>query len=525
MLCARKMKKTIALLLIILLPALLAARVNQSTQNGSLVFNHVTVIGVTDALSKSDMTVIVTGNRIAAVGKTGKIKVPKNSEIVDASGKFLIPGLWDMHVHVDDAGSWMFPLFVANGVVGVRDMGSNIKQIPVWREMSKNGTLMPQIIAAGPIVSGKIGDNDPRMVLVGNRREAIEAVDRLAAQGADFIKVHDWISREAYLGLIEEARKKNLPLAGHQPVSMTAEEISNLGQKSVEHFGNTWGGLMIDCSTQEASFRKEALDLIPLTAEEFNPPKLFDKLGNNWTRRLADSYSAAKADRLARVFRRNKTWFDPTIYGSAYVWTFVKEADVANDRRLKYMPLEAQKMAREAAQNSNQTESDAEKRETEMRFYQNQLNLVRAMKRAGVGILAGTDALPFPPVFPGFSLHDELEKLVEAGLSPAEALQSATVNPAKFFGKEKELGTIEKGKLANLVLLDANPLENISNTKKINAVVLNGRLFDRNALDKMLADVENAALMPDKLIEPVWELYTAGRDPAMEWILAQPLSK
>jgi hypothetical protein len=486
------MKKIIVSLLILLLPTLVAAQVNQAVQNRPVVFTHVTVIDVTGAPSKHDMTVVIAGNRIAAVGKTGKEEVSKDAEIIDASGKFLIPGLWDMHVHVDDAGSWMFPLFVANGVVGVRDMGSSIKQIPVWREMLKNGALMPQIIAAGPIVSGKIGDNDPRMVLAGNRREATEEVDQLARQGVDFIKVHDWVSREAYLGLIKEAQKKNLPLVGHQPVSMTATEISNLGQKSVEHFGNTWGGLMIDCSTKEAALRKEEQALIPLATQEFNPPKLFAKLGDNWTKQLADSYDKAKAEQLARVFRRNKTWFDPTIYGFAYVWTFVKEAVVANDPRLKYMPPEAQKLAKDAAQNLSEAKSDTEKRKVEMRFYQNQLNLVRTMKRAGVGILAGTDALPFPPIFPGFSLHDELEKLVEAGLSPAEALQAATVNPAIFFGREKEFGTIEIGKLADLVLLDANPLIDISNTKKINVVVLKGRLLNRKTLDKMLADVEAA---------------------------------
>lgn len=486
------MKKIILCLLIILSPALLAAQLARSTEK-PIVFTGATVIDVTNAVAKPAMTVIVTGERIAAVEKTEKLKIPKNAQVIDASGKFLIPGLWDMHVHVDDAGNWMFPLFVANGVLGVRDMGSQVKQIPIWRQMRRQGILMPQVVAPGPIISGKIGDRDPRMILVGDRQEAIAAVDRLAAAEADFVKVHDWVSRDAYLGLIEAARRKNLPLAGHQPVSMTAEEISDLGQKSVEHFGNAWGGLMIDCSTNEAALRREAQALIALTAAEFSPPKLTAALGDDWNRRLIDSYSPEKAVRLAGVFRRNKTWFNPLIYGTAYAWTFVQPAEIANDPRLKYMPLEVQNIAREAAQNASQTKTDAARQETEKRFYQIQLSLVRVMKREGVGILAGTDALPFPPLYPGFSLHDELEKLVEAGLSPAESLQTATVNPAKFFGKEKEFGTIEKGKLANLVLLEANPLADISNTKKISAVFIDGRFLPKEDLEKILSEVETAA--------------------------------
>lgn len=458
----------------------------------TLAFTRVSVVDVEKGRVLPEMTVIISRGRINTIGKTAKIKPPKNAQIVEASGKFLIPGLWDMHVHVDDAGEWMFPLFLTNGITGVRDMGSSSKQIPIWKEMQKRGAIMPQIFAAGPIISGKIGDNDPRMVLIGTRAEAIKAVDELAAQGVDFIKVHDWVSREAYLGLIEEAKKKNLPLVGHQPVSMTATEISNLGQKSVEHFGNSWGGLMIDCSKDEVALRKEEQALIPLAESGVNPGKLFEKQGKDWQKRLVDSYDSKKAERLARLFKRNGTWFDPTIYGFAYVWTFIKDADVARDPRLKYMPLEAQKIAQEAAaaQNSKETKPNAERQEIQIRFYQNQLNLVRAMNRAGVGILAGTDTLPFPPIFPGFSLHDELEKLVEAGLSPTGALQAATINPAKFFDKSKEQGSITVGKRADLVLLDANPLADIKNTTRIRAVVLNGKFFDRALLDEMLARVE-----------------------------------
>ena len=288
--------------------------------------------------------------------------------------------------------------------------------------------------------------------------------------------------------LAYELKKRGLHVAGHQPVSMTAEEISSLGQRSVEHFGNTWGGLLIDCSSKETELRREAQKLIPLTRDEFSPPKLSAALGPDWNSRLADSYDPKKAARLARVFRRNGTWFDPTIFGAAYAWTFVSPQEIAKDPRLKYLPAGAQRAALDAAKDPPAVKP-LEVAEAERNLFMRQLDLVRAMNSAGVGILAGTDSLPFPPIYPGFSLHDELEKLTEAGLSNAGALRTATLNPAKYLGQENKSGTISVGNIASFVLLDADPLADIRNTRKIYAVALNGRYFDRSELDAMLMSV------------------------------------
>lgn len=468
-----------------------AAQERGSASASIIAITDVNVIDVEAGVRRPGMTVVIKGDKISAIADGSKMVLPKNAAVVRASGKFLIPGLWDMHVHVDDAGSWMFPLFIANGVVGMRDMGSTLEQVAVWRKMRQGHELMPDVIASGPIVSGKIADPDARMLLVGTALEAKKAVDRLAAAGADTVKVHDWISRESYFELASSARRRKLPLAGHQPVSMTADEVSNAGQKSIEHFGNTWGGMMIDCSSDEMNLRRTAQELIPLTREEFSPPKLIEKLGNSWMARLADTFDPIKCRRLARKFTVNGTWLDPTIYGAAYAWTFVTEREIASDPRLKFMPAAAQNAARGAAVEAQPTKS-ADVRAAEKRFYKAQLSLVRIMSDAGVGILAGTDALPFPPLYPGFSLHDELEKLVEAGLTPAQALRAATVNPAKFLGRERRSGRVLNGMTADLVLLDADPLEAIANTRKISAVVLRGRLLDRAMLDKLLSEVERA---------------------------------
>jgi imidazolonepropionase-like amidohydrolase len=434
--CVREMKKTIALLLIILLPTLIAAQVRQ---NRSIVFNRVTIIDVKNAASKSGMTVIIKGRRIAAIGKTGKVKIPKDAEIIDASGKFLIPGLWDMHAHfgTDDFDkNAHLRLFIINGVTGIRIMDGE-PEYHSWRKEAESGNLLaPRMLIASRIIG--FGD-------LSNISEAAtrEEVRRAKQEGADFIKVHDYVLRESYFALIDEAKRLNLSVEGHVPTSITAAEAAQAGQKSIEHFTG------------------------------LDEAKADDK----------------KAESLALTLKKNRTWLCPTIIMRSN-YASLDNTDFANDSRLKYVKPSWKKRWLNMTKDSVKTpiEEWSKRRET----VRKEKALIGKMQRAGVGILAGTDTAN-PYVFPGFSLHDELAMLVEAGLTPMQALQAATFNAAKFFNKSDSLGTIEKGKLADLVLLDANPLENIGNTKKINSVVLNGRLFDRNDLDKMLADIEDTA--------------------------------
>lgn len=430
------MKKPIALLLIILLPTIIFAQVNQ---NRSIVFNGVTLIDVKNGTAKPGMIVIIRGNRIAAVGKAGKIKIPKDAESVAARGKFLIPGLWDMHAHLgtdDFDKNAHLRLFITGGVTGIRLMDGD-EEYHAWRRESENGNLLaPRMLIASRV----IGFGDLSNISEAATREEIR---RAKKEGADFIKVHDYVLRSSYFALIDEARRFNLSVEGHVPSAITAAEAAQAGQKSIEHF--------------------TGLDQAKTDAQ--------------------------KADVLIGVLKKHKTWLCPTIIMRSN-YASLDNADLANDRRLKYVKPSWKKRWLNMTSDAVKTPADewAKRRET----IQKEKMLVGKMQRAGVGILAGTDTAN-PYVLPGFSLHDELALLVEAGLTPIQALQAATFNAAKFFNQSDSLGTIEKGKLADLVLLDANPLEKIGNTKKINSVVLSGRLFDRNALDKMLAEIETAA--------------------------------
>jgi imidazolonepropionase-like amidohydrolase len=386
------------------------AQIAPPTIDRPLAITHVTVIDATGAAARSDRTVVIVDKRIEAIGDASA-RIPKGARIVSAKGKFLIPGLWDMHVHLAASD---LPRLVANGVTGVRDMGNVLANVDVWRGKIAAGSMVgPHIVRVGPILNGKAFG--PAQVLIESGAEARAAVRVLKNVGVDEIKVHQLLSRDAYFALADEAKNLSIPFVGHIPESITAAEASDAGQASIEHMETLFAGKT------------------PLTREE--TPALFGR------------------------FAKNNTAFDPTLIeyrGST------EPANVDSKLMEKYPDLLAGR----------------QKRFTQF------LQLVGMMNRAGVVLLAGTD-LGVKWISPGSSLHDELALLVEAGLTPMEALQAATRNPARFFHIKE--GTIEVGQSANLVLLNANPLDSIRNTQRIYAVILEGRFFDRSQLDALLS--------------------------------------
>lgn len=446
----------------------------------ALVLNHVTVIDATGSAPQRNMTVVITGDRIDTVSATVDERQLTNAEVVDATGKFLIPGLWDMHVHWYDKD--YLPLFIANGVTGIRMMWG----MPMhhdWRKKIEQGTLLgPRLFIASAVVDGP-NPFWPGSIVAGNESEGRAAVRNAKKEGADFIKVYSALPRDAYFAIADEAKKERIPFAGHVPMSISAEEASTSGQMSIEHLD----GILNACSSREAELMKSA----QLMLAENQLTNSLSKMPAYWLHEYEvalDSYSPDKADALFATFKKNHTWQCPTLTVLRLLFTF--DAAPTNDARLKYMPPDVR---------SDWTGTDHFHKKRPpgfhafgQKFFKKQLELVRMMQRHGVGILAGTDT-GNPYCFPGFGLHDELELLVQAGLSPMEALQAATRNPARFMGREKELGTIEKDKLADLVLLDGNPLDDIANVQRINAVVYRGKFYSRHALDEMLRKTESLA--------------------------------
>jgi imidazolonepropionase-like amidohydrolase len=433
------MKMAAALLLLLSLSALLPAQPSPSLR--PLAFTHVTVIDGTGAKPRLDQTVIITGDRIAALGRGGRLKLPADTQTVDATGRYLIPGLWDMHVHI----GWRsdLPLFIANGVTGVRAMDGDA-EYRLWRKEVEAGALVgPRMVIASRVLDGPqsyFGEHSK----VGSPNEAREAVREARREGAAFIKIHDLLPRDAYFATIDEARKQGLPVAGHVPASMTPEEISDAGQASVEHLT-----------------RMDNLDL--------------------------DGEGRGRATALFARFKRNHTWQCPTLVMTRN-YTLLANPSLARDPRLRYV----RPRRKESWRRMNDGRLSVRDWMTRKQIYRKRRAMVGEMQRAGVGILAGTD-LSNPYLIPGFSLHDELAILVECGLTPMQALQAATRNPARFLGRENDLGTVQKGRLADLVLLDGDPLADIRNPAKVHAVVAGGRYYDRAKIDRLLADAEATA--------------------------------
>jgi imidazolonepropionase-like amidohydrolase len=477
------MKKASMLPLLLGLAALLFAQAQQSTQPRPLVLTHVTVIDATGAPAKPEMTVVITGDRIRELGPTQRVRIPKDAQVVDATGRFLIPGLWDMHVHWYGYDKAYLRLFTVNGVTGVRVMWG----APIhfeWRKEIEEGTLLgPRMVISSMIVDGP-KPVWPASIAVANQAEARQAVIQVKQEGADFVKVYSLLPREAYFAIAEEAKKQGLPFAGHVPYSVSAGEASDAEQRSIEHLT----GILAACSTREEELRKgfeDAFSNLPQGQRLPNPART-----RPLTRMMLETFSLEKAATLFPRLKRNHTWQCPTLT-VLRSGAFINDRNFRKDPRLKYMPTQLRTQW-DPSTDFRFRERTAEDFDLARLVYKKQTELVGMMHRAGVEFLAGTD-VQNPYCFPGFSLHDELALLVQAGLSPMEALQAATLKPARFLGKQKELGTVEKGKIADLVLLEANPLEDIRNTTKINSVVLNGRLLDRKALDQLLAELEAAA--------------------------------
>jgi len=427
---------------------------------------HVTVVDVASGKKLPDQTVLIQGERILSVAAFDSANQPQG-RVIDAHGNFLIPGLWDMHVHIQDLED--LPLYVANGVTGVRLMFGS-KHTPSLRAKLATASVAPEVIFGSAIVDG-----DPPVwegsIIVRKPEDARRTVDEIRADGADFIKIYNDIPRDAYFALAEEAHKQNIPFAGHLPYAVRAAEASGAGQRSIEHLD----GIAIACSKREQSIIKE-----------LRPLHYLEKM--NLIAEALKSFDASQCQALFAQFRRNGTWQVPTLTVHRGM-AFLNDGHFTSDPRLAYMSGDVR--------HRWQPENDFRFRrwapaefELHRSLFKADKQIVGLMFRAGVPLLAGTDAMN-PFCFPGFSLHDELALLVESGLTPLAVLQAATIRPAEFLGRTEELGLIAPGKRADLVLLSADPLADIHNTTQIQAVWLRGKYFDRGALDHLLEDTKH----------------------------------
>jgi cytosine/adenosine deaminase-related metal-dependent hydrolase len=409
---------------------------------------------------------VLQGDRIGSI--SGTTAVPALA--LDAQGGYLIPGLWDMHVHVHNAAE--LALYIANGVTGIRIMSGD-RDEQGFRAALARQPVAPEIYLASAIVDGPDAVW-PGSIEVKKPADARNAVDAIKASGADFIKVYDRIPRDAYFALAEQSKKLSIPFAGHVPEQITAQEASAAGQRSMEHLK----GIAFGCSSQQAQLMTQLaearffLQKMAVAAEALR------------------SVDPPKCQALFDAFIRNDTWQVPTLMVNR-MWGRLDDQSMLRDPRLQYIgkAVKSRWEDRTQFQVLHWNERDFG---LARGLFASDKKLVALMYRTGVPMMAGTDA-GNPYVLPGFSLHEELSLLVESGLTPAAALRMATFNPAKFLGRIDSEGSIGPGKIANLVLLDADPLTDIRNTARIRAEWVKGKYYDRDALDQMLETAREQA--------------------------------
>ncbi len=428
--------------------------------------NNVTVVDVEKGTTLPNQTVIVSGDRIGKVGATASLEFPEGAQTIEAQGLYLMPGLVDAHVHYFDA-SVFGRLLLANGVLLVRDMGNTNDYILKLRdELNRGETLGPEMVTTGVMLDG-----DPPLIpsiAVGldTPEQGREAVRKQAEAGVDMIKVYSRLDKDTFLAILDEARKVDLKVVGHVPDSIYIEDAATAGLSSCEH----WFG-----------FEKVIARLL---GEPVNLTYTGMGSGAEYLQRL----DAVKPQALQEVYQRLRasgTTIVPTVV-TFKNWPNVDMLETGSLPMGEYISPNLLSVWK--SQWTGQTEPPDY-------IWQNWARMVMGLNQAGVPLMVGTD-LMVPGILPGFSVHEEMAIWQEAGIPPADMLRSATLVPAQFMGLGNRLGSIGEGKTASMVLVRANPLEDIRNAQQIEAVFLRGQYFSRSDLDRLLKEARDLASQP-----------------------------
>lgn len=429
-----------------------------------IVIRNTTVIDVAKCMLCPGQDILVDGGLITDVVPTGCRRTHEIDQVIDGEGRFALPGLWDMHVHWHEReGMSLFPLY---GVTGVRVMWGMPDHFE-WRAQFNSGEYLgPRMTIASPVVDGP-DPLWPESSVVATREEAIEFVRTTVDSDADFLKVYSVLGRSEYLALLKEAQHLSLPVDGHVPITVDVRAASNAGHRCMEHLLE----IQIACARAERDIRRRR-EWLRWQNKNWN--QIFDDpILSDWTMRAClESFDEDKARSLFDLFRQNRTWQCPTL-------TVLRNLAFLNDRTIANAEVEAYiPKSFRAFMCPTDEERTVVRRRIEQDSYQQLVSIIRMMHDQGVRLVAGTDASN-PYCYPGASLHTELEILVEAGLTPFDALRAATMNPAKMLASEFNHGSIEKGFVADIVLVRQDPSLDIRHTREIEGVMTRGHWIDR----------------------------------------------
>lgn len=446
------------------------------------VITHVNVVDVKKGEVRPDQSILVSKGIIESVWNSDEVDINDFKTVIDAQGKYAIPGLWDMHAHMRGdhmppfiTTDWMMPLFIANGVTGVRDMTSScespdkgpvcLDQMKEWQHQVFEGTLMgPRLLALSTYQLNPPWDQKM------TRKQAKELVKGFAEQRVDLIKTYFRLSPKAFGMIAKEAEKHDIAVSGHIPLRMSVAEASRKGLRSLEHARD----LLFDGFFNAKDFRKSAMSQDP---------------SMELMHAMVDLYDPERTSAIFETMIKNDTWYVPT-HVTRRMEAFADEPSFRQDPRNQYIPPMLLDAWIADADRVVALDSSAYGREAYRKFYRKGLEITGEAFNAGVRILVGTDGGD-SFVYPGFAVHDELEELVSAGLTPIQALRAATLDAAEFLDLEERFGAVEPGKEADFLLLDANPVQDIGHTKDIYALIYRGRYLDRERLDGMLERVKS----------------------------------
>ncbi len=422
--------------------------------NHDCLITNVNIVDVKTGKILKNKTIAIDNNRITAI-YDNEIVSSDSTNVVDGKGKYLIPGLWDMHAHYKWSHVDLDPLLIANGITGVREMWGNMPAfVEIPKRSQQQGLLSPDVYLSGDLIDG----NPPAMpgsVVVTTPAEAVDAVKNQIDQHVDFIKIYGNLSEDCFMAIANEAKKRNITFAGHIPVRVSIYKAIEAGMVSSEHLY----GFLYACSSVDTS--NEA---------------------------LVRTFSEKRFDSICSVLAKSSMWLCPTLTVNRAM-SYLNDSIFINDNRMVYLPGYVLEIWNQKTNPYTKSQIENFANTTRIR-YLFELSLIGKMNEKGVKFLAGTD-FPNPYVFPGFSLHDELSLMVKGGMPTLDALRSATINPAIFMNKKADFGSVEVGKMASLVLLNKNPLENIENTKTIETVIVRGKVYSRKALDLMLEQAKS----------------------------------
>lgn len=435
---------------------------------------------------KENQTVIIKDGKIHKIFPSDSLLVSEENNIIDGTGKYLIPGLWDAHVHfayIEELAPRMFDLFLAHGITSVRDTGGKVDFVKRWKDKAMaNPTDAPRVMMAGPLLDGEPNVYDgsdasrPELsVGLATVEEVTSQIDMLVSKNVDLLKAYEMLTPEQFEQIMTLANANGLKVTGHIPLSMDAVSASNAGMNSIEHMRN----LEISCASNSEELWEQRRQMLK-NEKNLSGGDLRSSIHEAQREIAINNYDETRAKEVLAVLKKNDTWQIPTqalntfFTRKYYERTNWQESYALLPDSIGQIWLDRSKALK-----------DYEVTEAKEAWNQWNYMMVKKIHDTGIQIMTGTDT-PIAFLTPGLSLHEELAVLVKTGISPLEVLKAATYNPAKYFGMENELGSIKENRFADLLILNSNPLNDIENTRDINSVIKQGKVHDAAALTKML---------------------------------------